>query len=80
MLGPMHQVGRRIGDIIRDKEGGFYFKTQQELTSILLDLSKNLIQIRQNGERNFQIRDKFRWSIITKEYLKIINQMISNEK
>jgi len=76
-------ITTRVGvasDIIRDKEGGFYFKTQQELTSILLDLSKNLIQIRQNGERNFQIRDKFRWSIITKEYLKIINQMISNEK
>lgn len=74
-------ITTRVGvasDIIRNNEGGIYFKTQEELVSILFDLSNNPIQIQQNGERNFQMRDKFRWSIITKEYLKIINQMISN--
>ena len=67
-------------DIIYNKEGGFYFKTQKDLTSILLELSKKPMLIEKNGERNFQMRDKFRWSIITKEYLKVINQMMCNEK
>lgn len=78
-------ITTRVGvalDIIQNKDGGFYFKTQKELTSILLELSKKPILIQKNGERNFRMRDKFRWSIITKEYLKIINQMIvvDNEK
>lgn len=67
-------------DIIFNNQGGFYFKTQKDLTSILLELSKKPMLIEKNGERNFQMRDKFRWSIITKEYLKVINQMMCNEK
>lgn len=76
-------ITTRVGvssDIIRNKEGGFFFKTQEELKLIFLELSKNPLLIQQNGKRNFQMRDKFRWSIITKEYLKIINQIVSNGK
>lgn len=81
----LNVVTRRVGvalDIIKNKEGGFYFETQEELTSILLELSKKPILFQKNGERNFQMRDKFRWSTITKEYLKIITQMlmVDNEK
>lgn len=43
-------ITTRVGvssDIIRNKEGGFFFKTQEELKLIFLELSKNPLLIQQ---------------------------------
>ncbi len=55
-------------DIIKKGENGYVYKTCDELIDILGILYKNQALIKEIGKRNFQQRDMFSWSSISKTY------------
>lgn len=56
-------------EIIQEGLNGYIFKTEKELTDILLSLSKNYNTLRDIGWTNYASRNRFSWSSITKAYL-----------
>lgn len=62
-------------DIIKDQINGCFFKTQEELTSILLYFHNNPNKIKQFGNYNYERRDTFAWDTITNKYLKYLSQL-----
>jgi glycosyltransferase involved in cell wall biosynthesis len=73
-------ITRKVGiapDIITDGLNGFFFKDVKELKDILIKLSRNRNLIKEIGDNNFKSRDVFRWSNSSKEYSKIIKQLLT---
>lgn len=53
-----------------------FFRTQEELTSILLYFHNNPNKIKQFGNYNYERRDAFTWDTITNKYLKYLSQLL----
>lgn len=69
----------RVGvapDIIKDGINGFYFKNSDELFDKLLKLSADPMLLQKMGATNYDERNLFRWSVVTKQYLESITQMM----
>lgn len=63
-------------DIIKNQINGCFFRTQEELTSILLYFHNNPNKIKQFGNYNYERRDAFTWDTITNKYLKYLSQLL----
>jgi glycosyltransferase involved in cell wall biosynthesis len=55
-------------DIIQEREGGFFFQTTAQLTQLMETLYNNPPLIVQCGERNFNQKEQFRWTVISQQY------------
>lgn len=56
-------------EIIKNDENGFIFKSEASLTHTLLYISKNIDCLAKIGRNNFEKRDIYRWSEITRQYI-----------
>lgn len=57
-------------EIIKNGENGYIFKTESDLTAILVKINENKSVLYKMGKRNFDSRNLFRWDNITKQYIK----------
>lgn len=60
-------------EIIEDGKNGYLFKTQNDLTNILIKLNRNRDKIKTIGLKNFSHRNLFNWNEISKKYKSIFN-------
>jgi glycosyltransferase involved in cell wall biosynthesis len=63
-------------DIIRDGVNGFFFKNEEELTMLLMKISKDKQLIQKIGNNNFLNRERFSWKNSAIEYARLINQLV----
>jgi glycosyltransferase involved in cell wall biosynthesis len=73
-------ITRKVGiasEIITDGINGFFFETEDELTSIILKISENPEIIRLMGDKNFENRKLFSWENSKNEYELLIRKLAS---
>lgn len=56
-------------EIIENSKNGYIFKSENELTKVLLDLHSNKQRIAGMGHENFNNRMKFAWKNVTAKYI-----------
>lgn len=61
-------------EIIKNGENGYIFKTESDLTEILIKLNKNNSLLTATGKNNFNNRNLFQWSNITEQYIQQLLQ------
>lgn len=60
-------------EIIKDSQNGYLFKTESQLTHLLISMSSQKRKLKEIGKINFSQRDIFRWKNITEQYRKCLN-------
>jgi glycosyltransferase involved in cell wall biosynthesis len=63
-------------DIIKDGINGFFFKKEEELTALLIKISKDKQLIQRIGNNNFMKRELFSWKNSAIEYSRLINKLV----
>lgn len=62
-------------DILKDGEGGLFFRNEDELTKIFERLHTSPSFITQCGKHNFERREQFRWASIAKLYKNMLSDL-----
>lgn len=62
-------------DIVKDGESGYFFKTSEELSSILCNLSSNPDIVRKIGKNNFENRMQFSWHEVISKYIDFVQSI-----
>ena len=63
-------------ELLDGHEGGFIFRTEDELCEILCRLAKHPEEIGRIGKGNFENRMMFSWQQITSQYLDILRDLL----
>lgn len=62
-------------ELIGNGEGGYIFKTEDDLCDILCKIRENKEIIRHIGMKNYESRMRFSWGVITKTYIEELRQL-----
>ena len=63
-------------ELLDGHEGGFIFRTEDELCEVLCHLADHPEEIERIGKGNFENRMRFSWQQITSQYLDILRDLL----